>query len=229
MCGDCCLPLQAKGLSKQYGFRAVLRDVTLQLSAGELVGLLGPNGSGKTTLLGCLASVIRPTEGEVRWFGEAVLDASRRGWIGLVSHQSRLYPQLSLQENLVFAARMHRVDEAVPTVMRVLQRVGLEAHAGKLPSQVSQGMRQRVAISRALLHDPSIVLLDEPFTGLDVAGRSWLVERLIDLKRSGRAICLVTHDVARLSGLADRYWQLEGGRLQQLAEGGEIAFRQAAA
>ncbi len=216
---DADIPLEACGLSKDYGYRSVLRGIDLQVRAGELIGLMGGNGAGKTTFLGCLASIVRPTSGELRWFGEASLAPTRRRWIGMVSHESRLYGQLTLKENLVFAARIYGVEDAVGQAERLLSRVGLNSHGGRLPSQVSRGMCQRVAISRALLHEPLILLLDEPFAGLDSEGVEWLTEVLRDGKRAGRAMCVVTHDATKLAQLADKIWQLSGGRLLSLASG----------
>ena len=214
---DADIPLQACGLSKEYGHRSVLRGIDTQVLAGELVGLLGANGAGKTTLLGCLASIVRPTSGEVRWFGESTLTPSRRRCLGMVSHESRLYGQLTLTENLVFAARIYGVGDAAGVAERLLSQVGLSAHGGRLPAQVSRGMCQRVAISRALLHEPPILLLDEPFSGLDTEGVEWLTDVLQGLKKMGRAMCVVTHDAAKLNHLADKMWQLRGGRLREIA------------
>jgi heme exporter protein A len=218
------IPLQACGLIKDYGHRSVLREIDMQVSAGELIGLMGANGAGKTTLLGCLASIIRPTTGCVRWFGHSHLTPSRRRWIGMVSHESRLYGQLTLQENLVFAARIYGVRDAVCVAQRQLARVGLSALGRRLPGQVSRGMCQRIAIARALLHEPSILLLDEPFSGLDQEGVEWLTEVLQDLKKTGRAICVVTHDALKLRQLADKIWQIQGGRL--LCQSAEDASEQ---
>ncbi len=119
--GDAGIPLQACGLSKEYGHRSVLRGIDTQVLAGELVGLMGANGAGKTTLLGCLASIVRPTAGEVRWFGQSTLTPARRRWIGMVSHESRLYGQLTLKENLVFAARIYGVGDAAGVAERLLR------------------------------------------------------------------------------------------------------------
>ncbi len=210
------IPVQVIGLRKDYGARPVLRGVNVQLRAGQLVGLVGANGAGKTTLLGCIASLVRPTAGEVRWFGQSRLIPQRRTWIGMVSHQSRLYRQLTLRENLVFAARLYGMRDAHGLAERLLQQVGLQKHGGRWPGQVSRGMCQRVAITRAMLHEPSILLLDEPFSGLDTQGVEWLSEVLRQWKRLGRAICVVTHDTSKLTHLADTIWRLQTGRLQEL-------------
>ena len=213
-------PLQARGLSKDFGHRVVLRGIDFQLMAGELVGLMGANGAGKTTLLGCLAATVRPTAGVVRWFGRPAMGPpARRRLLGVVSHESRLYPQLSLQENLVFAARMYGMNQPVQIAQRQLSEIGLRSHANRLPSQVSRGMRQRVAVARALLHEPPILLLDEPFSGLDQESADWLTGVLYRLKDAGRAICFVTHDAAKASRLADKIWWLDNGTLMRSSMG----------
>ncbi len=217
-------PLQASGLSKDFGHRVVLRGIDFRLAAGELVGLMGANGAGKTTLLGCLAATVRPTAGVVHWFGRPAMGPpARRRLLGMVSHESQLYPQLSLQENLVFAARIYGMDQPVQIAQRYLSEVGLRSHANRLPSQVSRGMRQRVAVSRALLHEPPILLLDEPFSGLDQESADWLTGVLCRLRDAGRAICFVTHDASKLSRLTDKIWWLGNSTLTARPLGDECA------
>lgn len=226
--------LETRGLTKDYGHRAVLRRIDLQLACGQTVGLMGVNGAGKTTLLGCLASIVRPTAGEVLWFGRpATADPSMRRWLGMVAHESRLYPHLTLHENLLFAARIYGLDQPAVCAERALAEVGLASHARRLPAQVSRGMRQRAAVARAMLHGPRILLLDEPFSGLDAEGSSWLMTTLQELRDAGTAICFTTHDASCAARLSDRIWVLEGGRLNETAagggvKGGEISRRRAA-
>ncbi|MGM0485760.1 MAG: ABC transporter ATP-binding protein [Planctomycetota bacterium] len=174
------------------------------------------NGAGKTTLLRCFASVIRPSEGDVFWFeGAANNRRAARGMIGMVTHDPPLYPQLTLRENLVFAARMYRVGEPAVRADQLLQRVGLAHRADHRPTQVSRGMRQRVAVARALVHAPNILLLDEPFSGLDAEGIHWLTETLNDLRSRDRTICFASHDTARVHCLADRVFELDSGQLHR--------------
>jgi heme ABC exporter ATP-binding subunit CcmA len=207
----------ARRLSKEFGNRWVLRAIDLDVAAGESLALTGANGSGKTTLLRCLASLVRPTEGEVRWFGRpATGDPAVRRLVGMVAHESRLYPHLSLRENLIFAARMCGVRRAAVRADALLERVGLTPRAGSLPRQVSQGMRQRVAVARALVHEPRILLLDEPFSGLDAAGREWLTELMTKQRGAGTTICFTTHDETKAVQLADRWFELRAGRLHEL-------------
>jgi heme ABC exporter ATP-binding subunit CcmA len=212
--------VEAIGLSKTLGPRPALCGVTLTLAEGETVALTGPNGAGKTTLLRCLASVLRPSAGEVRWFGRpARSDPGLRRQVGLLGHESLLYPHLTLLENLRLAARMCGVRDAAAAAYRWLRTIGLESFAGRLPSQISRGMRQRVALARALIHRPRIVLLDEPFSALDADGAEWLAALLGDLRAEGRSVCFATHDPERARTLADRVIQLRSGRLFDVRDG----------
>jgi len=204
--------VEAARLSKTLGRRTVLRDLSLSLAEGETVALTGSNGAGKTTLLRCLAGVLRPTRGEVRWFGKSPrLNPALRCNVGLLDHESLLYPHLTIRENLAFAARMHGLAAAVAD--RWLEKIALPHASDFFPPQVSRGMRQRVALARALIHEPKIVLLDEPFTGLDRQASGWLADLLLQLRKSGRSICCASHDLQITRRLTDRVVQLEEGRL----------------
>jgi len=221
------IAIQAKRLSKVLGGRLVLGQIELEVAAGESVALMGANGAGKTTLLGLLASVLRPTTGEVRWFGRpATADAAARRRIAMVAHESRLYPHLTLRENLVFAARMCGVGRPARRADQWLQDIGLQLHGDRLPARLSRGMRQRVAVARALVHDPSIVLLDEPFCGLDAEGSDWLVRLLSELRNRRRTLCFAVHDEEKAQRLADRVLRLQSGRLEELHRDGSAAFRE---
>ncbi len=227
--------IQARGLSKDIGNRRILHKIDIEVLAGESVGLTGINGAGKTTLLRCLASVIRPTEGGVCWFGHpAGGKPMTRRLIGMVGHESYLYPHLTLRENLIFAARMCGVSEPMARADQLLRRVALSSRADLLPTQVSRGMQQRVTVARALVHDPQILLLDEPFSGLDAPGSDWLMETLRDLRDGGRTICFATHDKAIAHRLADKIFELRTGRLYPLEpcldkEKADVLFRASAA
>jgi len=206
--------IEVVGLSKTLGRQAVLRRVDLTVAEGETVALVGSNGAGKSTLLRCLGRVIRPTSGEVRWFGHAAsADHAMQRRLGLLGHDSLLYPHLSVRENLAIAARLHDVADAASAADRWLTAVGLTAAAHRFPPQISRGMRQRVALARALIHQPPIVLLDEPYSGLDTEAAGWLTDLLRKLKRDGRTICFASHDRAVTLQLADRVLKLAGGRL----------------
>jgi heme exporter protein A len=208
------IAIQTLRLSKSLGGRKVLREIDLEIATGECVALTGSNGAGKTTLLRCLAAIARPTTGEVRWFGQpAAASPDQRRLVGLVAHESRLYAHLTLRENLLFAARMCAVTEPVRRGDRLLEQIGLRSLADRQVRQISQGMRQRLALARALIHDPPILLLDEPFSGLDAASRDWLVGLLHEQRSAGRAICFATHNEEHSRQLAARTLILRRGSL----------------
>jgi ABC-type multidrug transport system ATPase subunit len=216
--------VEARVLSMDFGHRRVLRHVSLRIREGEVVELRGGNGSGKSTLLACLAAGVRPTSGGVAWFGEpaAARTALRRG-IGLLAHDSRLYPHLSLYENLLFVARLYGVERPRDRVAEMLAEVQLADRARYMPSQVSRGMRQRVSIARALIHRPRIVLLDEPFAGLDAAGREGLAERLSQAGRERQTVCLATHESDGSLAACDRVFVLQDGRLTATVAASRVA------
>ncbi len=209
--------IEVAGLFKTLSGRPVLRGVEMTVPAGRLAAVRGCNGAGKTTLLKCIAGLIRPQRGEIRWFGRPAAAAARR-LVGMVSHETALYPHLSLRENLRFAARLGDLSEPCRQADDWLERLGLSTSANCLPLQVSRGMRQRVAVARALIHAPSILLLDEPFSGLDGEGSAWLAALLRQLRGQGRAICLVSHDPEKTGQLADMVYHLDGGRAYRTDE-----------
>jgi heme exporter protein A len=185
--------LEAQGLERRYGERAALADVSFSLDAGQTLGLFGPNGAGKTTLLRILATLLRPHGGKVRVLGAALPGESWkvRGRVGYIGHDPLLYRELSGRENLVFHARLHRVAE--PRVDELIAAVGMQRRARDPVRELSRGMVQRLSAARALLHDPPLLLLDEPYSGLDPAARE-LLDPLIG-KPSGRTRVLVSHDI----------------------------------
>ena len=205
--------IRAEGLTKTLGTRTVLRGVNLAIIAGECVVLRGDNGTGKTTLLRCLAGLVRPDAGHVRWFERSPVETAAHRLIGMVAHESHLYPHLTLRENLVIAGRLHDVSGPTRRASLWLEAAGLNEHADRLPREVSQGMRRRTSLARALVHEPPILLLDEPFSGLDQAGREWLCDLLLERQRQGRTTCLVTHEDPTTRHLADRVLELRSGRL----------------
>ncbi|MHC4178934.1 MAG: heme ABC exporter ATP-binding protein CcmA [Planctomycetota bacterium] len=213
--------IQARGLSKTLGGRTVLRQLDLDVAEGEQIALTGSNGAGKTTLLRCLASVLRPSSGEVRWFGQpAAGDPAARRLIAMVGHETRLYPHLTVRENLVFAGRMCDVRRPQRRTDQLLQSIGLRWCAHRFPARISKGMRQRVAIVRALIHDPRILLLDEPFSGLDGEATGWLLALLRDLRARGNTVCFTTHDRQRAEHLGDRVLELRCGRAEEVRVAG---------
>jgi heme exporter protein A len=203
----------ADGLRKTLGTRTVLRGIDLAIMEGECVVLRGENGTGKTTLLRCLAGLVRPDAGRVLWGGHSPAETAAHRLIGMVAHESHLYPQLTLRENLVLAGRLQGVAEPKRRASWWLDMAGLSQHADLLPREVSQGLRRRTSLARALVHDPPILLLDEPTAGLDDRGRAWFSELLRERHDQGRTTCLVTHEDTMTTALPCRVLELRSGRL----------------
>lgn len=202
-------------LTKQYGLFPVLRGVTLQVGQGEFVALVGPNGAGKSTLLRIVATLLAPSSGEVQVGGWPLpAHAERvRQHIGLVSHQALLYGDLSAVENLLFFARLYGVPAS--RSVDALRRVGLAARQNDPVRTFSRGMLQRLAIARATLHEPEVLLLDEPYTGLDPAASGLLDELLRQQQALGRTILMITHDLIHGLNVCDRIAILHRGRIVQ--------------
>lgn len=198
--------LEARGLSRRYGPIQAVDGISFALDEGELLTILGPNGAGKSTLLGMLGGALRPDSGEIRYRDEhrAPGGTDWRQEIGVLSHRSFLYGALSATENLAFYGRLYDLPELSQRVEARLAEVGLTPHANRRVSEYSRGMRQRLALARTLLHDPSLVFLDEPFTGLDVHASALLREVLVRLKDGRRTVILVTHNLPEGLALADR-------------------------
>jgi heme ABC exporter ATP-binding subunit CcmA len=191
--------------------RPVLVQVDLSIHPGEIVALTGTNGAGKTTLLRCLAGRLRPGAGEVLWFGQSPMPALHH-LIGFSAHQPQIYPDLTASENLLFAARMCAIARPRVRVVELLATTGLARVANQAAGRLSQGLSQRLSLARALIHDPPIAILDEPFAGLDAAGRDWLVHWLCELRTRRRAIIFSTHDDEQSRSLADRTLELVTSR-----------------
>jgi heme ABC exporter ATP-binding subunit CcmA len=205
--------LRARGLARRYGRSWALRGVDLELEAGEAVALLGANGAGKSTLLTLLATLHRPTEGSLEIFGHDPHrhHAAVRRRLGYVAHATLLDDGLTARENLVYYARLFDLDRVDAVVEESLDRVGLKARADDRASGFSRGMRQRLSLARALLHDPELLVLDEPFTGLDAPGCRDLALRLRAEKEKGRAVILATHQLERVLSWCDRALLLHRG------------------
>ena len=207
--------LELKGVWKLYGFAAALADVTVSVTAGESILLYGPNGAGKSTLLRILASLLRPTQGEVRWKGERIHDdiEQYRRSIGFLSHTIYLYGELTARENLSFFEKLYQPVQGESVVEDLLQFFHLRKQADEPVQNLSRGLQQRVSLARALLHDPEMLLLDEPFTGLDEASVGFLTERLREEQAKGKCIFLATHDLNRGTPVATRWLRLDQGRV----------------
>ncbi len=209
------MAIAARGLGKDYGPIAALDDVTLDIPAGQHVVLLGPNGAGKSTLLRLLATLALPSAGTLTLLGQDATRGDRLALLrrlGVVSHQTFLYDHLTALENLVLYARLYGLGHPGRVAASALEDAGLRGRAADQVRTFSRGMQQRLAIARALLHDPDIVLLDEPFTGLDRASGDALESRLRS-ERGRRTCVLSTHDFDRGLRCADRVVVLAAGRL----------------
>ena len=202
--------IELKDVERRYGERVALSGVSVSLDEGETLTVLGPNGAGKTTLLKVLAALLRPQGGSARVLGSALPDEAWkvRGRVGLLGHEPLLYRDLSARENLTYHARLHQAPLA--RVDEVLAAVGMDRRADEPVRELSRGMVQRVASARAVLHDPPLLLLDEPRAGLDSAAAE-LLEPLVG-RASGRTRVLVTHDVEQGRAEADQVLVLEDGR-----------------
>jgi heme ABC exporter ATP-binding subunit CcmA len=202
-------------LGRHFGRRRALTQVTFDCAAGDIVGVLGPNGAGKSTLLSILATLLTPSTGRVEYGGQTcnAAGAALRARLGLLGHDLSLYPELTARENLMFFARLYGIPEPRRRVDASLASADLEARADEPIASFSRGMRQRVALERALLHDPRLLLLDEPFTGLDQASTSALQARLRALAADGKLVVIATHDLELVDGMLSRALYLRTGRL----------------
>lgn len=218
--------IELRALSKAYDLRPVLRKLDLDIMRGECVALLGANGSGKSTLLRLLAGMSKPTSGSITVGGwDMPREAGAvRSQIGLVSHKALLYENLTARENLRFFARLYNL----PTTQRdqwiadLLARVGLAKRADDRVRAFSRGMQQRLSIARALLHNPAVLLLDEPYTGLDQEGAAALDVLIREANSEGRTIIMTTHELERAARLATRVIILSRGQIGYDAPGGAL-------
>jgi heme ABC exporter ATP-binding subunit CcmA len=209
------------GVSRHFGRKIALRRVSLALRAGEITTLVGPNGAGKTTLLGILSTLVQPSAGVVRYG-----DRTAREWgdpirstIGMLGHELFLYGDLTARENLLFFARLYDLPDPSGRVAAALETAGLSDRAGERASTLSRGLRQRLALERALLHAPRLVLLDEPFTGLDDEAARGLRDRLGSLRNRGAAVVMATHDFESAEDVVDRVVVVRDGQTGELPAG----------
>jgi heme exporter protein A len=219
--------VEIKKVAKRYGTERALAGVTLELRGGSMCALLGHNGAGKTTLLGLLSTLVRPNSGAINYHADGTSiegDAVRRE-IGMLAHQSFCYGELSAIENLELFAGLYDITDA--NIGALLDQVGLEPKARARPSRTySRGMVQRLALARALLTKPSLLLLDEPFTGLDRGGALSLGAQLGDLKASGAIVVVVTHDLEAIADRTDHIAILRRGQLVFEERGDSYTYEQ---
>ncbi len=216
--------ITARDLVKAFGLRPVLRGINFQVQRGEIVALLGPNGSGKTTLLRILAGLSNATAGTLTIGGWGLPKeiAQVRRQIGMVSHQPLLYDDLTAEENLRFFAQLYDLDDPARRVTVALERVGLARRSRDLLRTFSRGMQQRLGIARATLHEPAILLLDEPYTGLDVSGTTMLDGVLREWRLAGRTVMMASHDLEHAATLSDHVLIISQGKIAVTAPMGEI-------
>ncbi len=218
------LMITVRKLVKRFGLKTVLRGMDFSVASGEFVALLGPNGAGKTTFLRILSSLSRPTMGSVNIAGYSLPGqaAAVRRRLGVVSHLPLLYGDLTAEENLRFFARMYNVPHADQRISEVLDLVGLSSRRRDLVRTFSRGMQQRLAIGRAVLHDPEVMLFDEPHTGLDQDACLMLDTVLREVAARGRTVVMTSHDLARVADLASRFDVLSRGVITATVQRSQI-------
>ena len=224
--------IQVQKLVKRFGLKTILKGLDFSADPGEFVGLLGPNGAGKTTFLRILSSLSRPTLGLVKVAGYQLPQqaAGVRANLGVLSHQTLLYGDLTGEENLQFFAKMYALDDRETRITEVLELVDLARRRRDLVRTYSRGMAQRLAIARAVIHDPGILLLDEPYTGLDQDASAMLDAVLKQIAAQGRTVVMTSHDLARSAELCTRFDVLSRGKIiasanrEEIPQDGLLAF-----
>jgi heme ABC exporter ATP-binding subunit CcmA len=201
--------ITATNVIKQFGRFAALRGVTTEFGAGKFYAILGDNGAGKTTLLRIIAGLARPTGGYVSILGMSPREACRA--IGYMAHPSLLYDEMSGMENLRYFARLYGIDD--DNCDQAIRRVALDPALSRPLGQYSQGMRQRISLARAILHDPKILLLDEPFSNVDAQSAREMVTLLQRMRDAGKTILLVTHQASLLEGAANKFVWMRAGQV----------------
>lgn len=223
--------IEARGLNKKFGYKTALRNIDLFLKEGDSLALFGPNGAGKSTLIQVLCSLLQPTSGRVRIAGYEARHnrEALHQIIGLIAHQTFLYPHLTAYENLKFYGTMYgvaRINERIP---EVLDLVDLSDYKNDIVQNFSRGMQQRLSIGRAIIHDPVIMFLDEPFTGLDQQGREDFIRLILQCRDQGKTVIMASHDLQLGIELCDRAAILKAGKMVYLQDVAHISkndFRQ---
>ncbi len=207
--------IEVRGLVKKFGFKTALRKVDLFLKKGDCLALFGPNGAGKTTLIQTLCSLMRPTAGKVviAGFDTRYNSAALHQLIGVIAHDTFLYSDLTAAENLVFYGRMYNVSRLNEKIEKLINLVGLSAYTHDQVQTFSRGMKQRLSVARAIIHDPAILFLDEPYTGLDQQGIEDLKQLLMKFRNQGKTIILTSHNLSRGLELCNQAAILNAGVL----------------
>lgn len=218
--------ITVRGVSKKYKGRKALKDISFDVREGEVLGIIGPNGAGKTTMISLLATINRPESGNIHILGEDILKNPKkvRASLGYVPQENALYPMLTAYENLDFWAGIYGVDkkakkEKIDQVLRLLR---LDDRKNDKVRTFSGGMKKRLNIAAALLHDPGILIMDEPAAGVDILSRSTIAELILELKKSGRTIIITSHHVDDLEHICDRILVLREGNLLYSGSAEEI-------
>ena len=216
--------LRAFQLTKDFGHRSIVKNATLSVNPGEVVTIFGPNGAGKTTFIKILATLLKPTSGKLEIEGtDAIAGYSDvRSMLGVVIHETLAYPTFSPYENLKFFGKMYGVKQLEHRCMTLLTEVGLQRFAHEPLHIFSRGMTQRFMIARALLHHPSVLLLDEPFSGLDASAKQFVLERIAQEKQNGKGIVITTHNTELGYLVGTRFFFMINGGLEEVAQKEEI-------
>ncbi|MYA69579.1 ABC transporter ATP-binding protein [Candidatus Poribacteria bacterium] len=216
--------LRASQLTKDFGHRSIVKNATLSVNPGEVVTIFGPNGAGKTTLIKILATLLKPTSGELEIEGtDAIEDCSGvRNMLGVVIHETLAYPAFSPYENLKFFGQMYGVKQLEQRATTLLTEVGLQRFVHEPLHIFSRGMTQRFMIARALLHRPSVLLLDEPFSGLDAAAKQFVLERIAQEQQDGKGIIITTHNTELGYLVGTTFFFMINGELEEVAQRDEI-------
>ena len=219
--------LRASQLTKNFGHRAIVKNATFSVDPGEVVTIFGPNGAGKTTLIKILATLLKPTSGELEIEGTDAIEnyAAVRSTLGVVIHETLAYPAFSPYENLKFFGQMYGVKELEHRCMTLLAEVGLYHFAYEPLHIFSRGMIQRFMIARALLHQPSVLLLDEPFSGLDASAKQFVLERIAQEQQADKGVVITTHNTELGYLVGTRFFFMIDGVLETVAEKDETTAK----
>ena len=216
--------LNASQITKIIGHRTIVKDVTLSINPGEVVAIFGPNGAGKTTLIKILSTLLRPTSGKLKIENtDAIADYLQvRRTLGVIIHEQLAYPVLSPYDNLKFFGKMYDVEDIETRCKTLLDEVGLNRFIHEPVHTFSRGMTQRFMIAKALLHDPSILLLDEPFSGLDASAKQFAIDRITQEQQNNKSIVVTTHNIELGYNVGTRFLFMINGELEEIAQKDEI-------